>query len=62
MLGIGGRAAIATGQHLAATGHADQDGLHGRGDGLAERLRGLVFQVCAVDEMLLYTLLKHGGG
>src|SRR2546427_8111083 len=40
--------------------HAGQHGLHRRRNGLAQRLGGLVFQVGAVDEMLLDTLLKHG--
>ncbi|MDT4861982.1 hypothetical protein FQZ97_966120 [compost metagenome] len=55
-----GRGPVAAGQHLAATGHA---GEHSRGRGLdhrGERLGALVFQVGAVDELLLDTLQKHG--
>jgi hypothetical protein len=62
MLGVGGRAAIAAGQHLAAAGDAGQDGLHRRSDGLAQRLRGLVLQVGTVDEVLLDALFEHGRG
>ena len=56
-----GRHAAATGQHLAATGqrgqHRAHRRLHRRGHGLG----ALVFQVGAVDEVLLDPLQKHGG-
>ena len=48
--------AIAAGQYLAATGDTGQDGLDGGGDGLAQGFSRLVFQVRAVDEVLLYAL------
>jgi hypothetical protein len=56
----GATAAIAAGQHLAAAGDAHHEGLHGGGDRLAQYLGRLVFQVCAVYEMLFDALLKHG--
>ena len=62
VLRVGGRAAVAAGQHLAAAGDAGQHAPARRGDGLAERLRGLVLQVGAVDEVLLDALLEHGRG
>ena len=61
LLRLSGGRAIATGQHLAAAGHAGQHGLYGSGNGVAQGLRGLVLQVGAVDEMLLDALLKHEG-
>ena len=60
LLGIGGRRAVAAGQDLAPAGDAGQQGLHGIGNRAPQGLRRLVFQVSAVDEMLLDTLLKHG--
>ena len=57
LLRLGGRRPVAAGQHFAATGHAGQNGLHGCSDGRAEGLRGLVFQVGAVDKVLLNALL-----
>ena len=38
MLGIGRRAPIAAGEHLAPAGHTSQDGLNGSRDGFAQRL------------------------
>ena len=35
--------------------------MDGGGDGLAQDLRRLVFQISAVDEVLLDALLKHEG-
>jgi hypothetical protein len=60
MLSVGGRTAIAACQHLAAVGHAGQHGLHGRRNGLAQDLRGLVLQVGAVDKVLFDALFQHG--
>ena len=51
------RRAVAASQNLAATGNAGQYGLHRIGDRFAKGLRGLVFQVGAVDEVLLDALL-----
>ena len=61
MLGIGGGTAIAAGQHFTAAGHAGQHGLHGVGNWFAQDLGGLVFQVGAVNKVLLNSLLNHGG-
>ena len=47
-------------QHLAAAGHTGQQGLHGRIQRFGQRLRDLVLQVGAVDEMLLNPQLLHG--
>ncbi len=56
------RHAGAASQHLAAAGHAGQDGLHRLRDGFAEDRSGLVFEVGTIDEVLLNTLLKHEAG
>lgn len=60
LLGQNARDARATGQNLAAAGDARKHCLHGLREGLAEHRSGLVLEVCAVDEVLLYPLLKHG--
>ena len=60
MLCIGGRTAVAAGQHLAAAGHTGQHGLHSCCDGFAQAERRLVFQVGTVDKVLLYSLFQHG--
>ena len=44
-------------RHLAAAGDTGQNGLHSGGDGLTQRLGGLVLQVGAVDKVLLNALL-----
>ena len=62
MLGIGSRAAVAAGQHLAAAGDAADHRLHRVGDRLAEHFGRLVLQVGAVDEVLLDALFEHGHG
>jgi 16S rRNA (cytidine1402-2'-O)-methyltransferase len=60
MLRVGGRAAIAAGQHLAAAGDASQDGLHRLAAmGLLSTCAGLVLQVGTVDEVLLDPLFEH---
>jgi hypothetical protein len=59
ILGVGRGPAVATGQDLAAAGHAGQHRLDGVGDRLGQRLRGLVLEVGAVDEMLLDSLFEH---
>jgi len=56
MLGIGCRTAVAAGQYFAAAGDAGQNRLHGGGNGFGQNLRGLVFQVGTVDEVLFDTL------
>ncbi len=56
---IGGRTTISASQHFAATGNTRQQRLNRLRDGFAQDLCRLVFQVGAVDEMLLDTLLKH---
>ena len=48
------------GQYLAAAGDAHQHRLHGLRERLAQHRSGLVLEVCAVDEVLLDPLLKHG--
>ena len=52
----------AAAQDLAAAGDAGQQGLHRLRDRFAEQRPGLVFQVGAVDEVLLDPLLEHGVG
>ena len=45
---------------LATTGDAGKHGRHRRRNGFRQDLRGLVFQVGRVDEVLFDSLLKHG--
>ena len=60
MLGVGGRAAIAAGQYLAAGRDAAQYRLDRLGDRLAHGLGSGVFEVGAVKKLLLDALFKHG--
>ena len=62
VLGICRRAAVAAGQHLAAGGDAAHDGADGVGDRFGEHFGRGVFQVGAVEELLLDSLFKHGRG
>ena len=62
VLGIGGRAAVAAGEHLAAAGDAADERADGIGDRLAEKFGRRVLQVGAVEELLLDALLEHGHG
>ena len=60
VLGSSGRCTVAARQHLATTSDAGQHRVGGRLDHGRKRLRTLVFQVGAVDELLLDALQKHG--
>ena len=60
VLRVRSRPTIATRQHLAATGHTGQQSLHRVGDGFAQKACGLVFQVGALDKVLLNSLFQHG--
>jgi hypothetical protein len=58
VLRVGGRAAVAAGQHLAAAGDAGEHGLHACAIGLL-RSAPPGTSGRAVDEVLLYPLLEH---
>ena len=60
LLRIGGRNAAAAHQDLATTRHTGEQRLDRVGNGPSQGLGGLVFQVSAVDELLLDALLDHG--
>ena len=59
LLSCGSAGAVAARQYLAATGHADHDGLHRCRDRVAQDLRRLIVQVGTVDEVLFDPLLEH---
>jgi len=60
MLGICGRTTIAAAKHLATAGNAGQQGANRIGNRFAQQRRGLVFEVGAVNEVLLNSLFEHG--
>ena len=62
MLGVGGRAAVAAGEHLAAAGDAADQRADRVGDRLGEDFGRRVLEVGAVEELLLNALLEHGRG